>query len=184
MVWDAYTSKQFATALPRGEFDVSKFYGPYNGLLNDIFLKREDFMVVPQYKRSEYAKAAVDFTTVFIVTHNEHPVFFLEIKPSGHIQHNSSREAADLQMREWFRILFDDVEIPILYGVSAIGTRLCIYTWNKETRRITPNAIPIDPDVTSDTAPAARWDLELMTAEGEERLRELVRHIKEMSAQL
>ncbi|RPB22137.1 hypothetical protein L211DRAFT_885871 [Terfezia boudieri ATCC MYA-4762] len=70
-------------------------------------------------------------------------------------------------MREQFRILFDDVELPILYGVSAIGTRLCIYTWNKETRRITPNAIPIDTNVTSDTAPAARWDLEMMTAEGE-----------------
>ena len=82
------------------------------------------------------------------------------------------------------RILFDDVEIPILYGLSAIGTRVCVYQWNKATRRITPNAIPIDPDVTSDTAPAAHWDLELMTAEGEERLREIVRHIKEMSAQL
>ena len=65
MVWDTYTSKQFATALPQGEFDESKFYGPYNGLLNDMFLKSEDFMVVPQYKRSEYSKAAVDFTTVF-----------------------------------------------------------------------------------------------------------------------
>lgn len=86
-------------------------------------------------------------------------------------------------MWERFRILFDDVEIPVLYGVSAIGTRLCIYTWNKETRRITPNAIPIDQNVTSDTAPSARWGLELMTAEGEERLREIVRHIKEMSAQ-
>jgi len=53
-----------------------------------------------------------------------------------------------------FRVLFSDVEIPVLYGASAIGTRLCIYTWNKETRRITPNAIPIDPDVTSYTAPA------------------------------
>lgn len=87
-------------------------------------------------------------------------------------------------MRELIRILFDDVEIPILYGVSAIGTRLSIYTWNKETRRITPNAISIDPDVTSDTGPAARWDLELMTADDEERLREIVRYIKEMSAHL
>ncbi|KAI5797939.1 hypothetical protein DFH27DRAFT_625003, partial [Peziza echinospora] len=93
-----------------------------------------------QYKRPEYFNGAVDFTTVFIVRHNEHAVFFLEIKPSGHIQHNPSRAAADRQMREWFRILFDDVEIPILCGVSAIGTIFCIYTWNKETRRITPNA--------------------------------------------
>ena len=178
--WDFYTRKQFALALPQGEFDESKFYGPYNGLLNDLFLKREDFMVVPVYKPSEYAKASV----CFIVRHNEHPVLFLEIKPSGHIQHNYSREAADLQIRERFRILFDDVEVPILYGVSAIGTKLRIYTWVKETRRISPNAVPIDPDVASDTAPAARWGLELLTASGEERLRGVVGHIKGMSGQL
>ncbi|KAF8424066.1 hypothetical protein EV426DRAFT_100488 [Tirmania nivea] len=141
MAWDAYTRKQFATALPQGEFDESKFYGLYNGLFN-MFLKREDFMVVPQFKRSEYSKAAVHFTTVFIVRHNEYPVFSWRLNPLD-ISY-SAREAADLQMREWFRILFDDVEISILYGVSAIGTRLCIYTWNKESRRITPNAIPID----------------------------------------
>jgi len=64
------------TALPQGEFDESKLYGPYNGLLNVILLKREDFMVVPQCKYSEYSKA-VDFTIVFIVRHNEPPVFFL-----------------------------------------------------------------------------------------------------------
>ena len=34
-------------ALPQGGFDGSKFYGPYNGLLNDMSLKGEDFMVVP-----------------------------------------------------------------------------------------------------------------------------------------
>ncbi|RPB23975.1 hypothetical protein L211DRAFT_849141 [Terfezia boudieri ATCC MYA-4762] len=124
MAWDAHTRKQFATALPQGEFDESKFYGPYNGLLNDLFSKAEDFMVVPQYKRSELSQTSVDFTTVFIVRHNDHPVFFLEIKPAGNLRHNSSREAADLQMRERFRILFDDVQIPIMYGVSAIGTRL------------------------------------------------------------
>ncbi|KAF8457389.1 hypothetical protein BGX38DRAFT_1086096, partial [Terfezia claveryi] len=65
-------------------------------------------------------------------------LFFSEVKPSGHIHHNSSLEAADLQMRERFRILFDDVEITLLYGVSARGTRLCVYTWNKGTRPITP----------------------------------------------
>jgi hypothetical protein len=184
MAWDAYTCKQFATALPHGEFDESKFNGPYNGLLSDLFPKREGFMVVPQYKRSKYSKSIADFTTIFIVRYNEHPVFFLEIKPPGDIHHNSSREAADLQMRESFRNLFDEVEIQTLYGVSAMGTRLCIYTWCKETRRISPRAIPIDPDFTSDTAPANRWSLDLMTAEGEGRFRQVIGHIKEMSSQL
>jgi len=49
---------------------------------------------------------------------------------------------------------------------------------------MTLNAIPIDLDVTSDTALAVRWGLELMTAEGEERLLEVVRHIKVMPGQL
>ncbi|KAF8446711.1 hypothetical protein BGX38DRAFT_1270875 [Terfezia claveryi] len=65
--------------------------------------------------------------------HKEHPVFFVEIKASNHIRHMSTRKDADLQMRERFEELFDDVKVETLYGISALGTKLCIYTASKET---------------------------------------------------
>ncbi|KAF8420672.1 hypothetical protein EV426DRAFT_537309, partial [Tirmania nivea] len=37
--------------------DESRFYGPYNVLLNYLFPFEEDFVVVPQFKRPEQSKS-------------------------------------------------------------------------------------------------------------------------------
>ena len=39
----------------------------------------ERYMIAPQYKRPGQSKS-IDFTMIFIVSHNEHPVFFVEVK--------------------------------------------------------------------------------------------------------
>ncbi|KAF8429911.1 hypothetical protein BGX38DRAFT_1232645 [Terfezia claveryi] len=140
-------------------------------------------MIVPQYKRPEESKS-VDFATTFLVSHNEHPIFFLEVKASDHINHISTRGDADKQMRERFKKVFDEVKVDILYGVSAIGTRFCVYQVNAASGYIEPEAIPEDPIRVTDTAPAARWDLDVMTVEGRKRLLEVVGHIKTMCEQL
>ncbi|KAF8426840.1 hypothetical protein BGX38DRAFT_1235676 [Terfezia claveryi] len=87
-------------------------------------------------------------------------------------------------MRERFRNLFEDVDIGVLYGLSAIGSKLCVYTWTKETGRILPKPIAIDPEYTIDTAPRSRWDLDVLSTEGEKRIRSIVAHIKTMCGQL
>ncbi|KAI5793827.1 hypothetical protein DFH27DRAFT_145598 [Peziza echinospora] len=183
MPWPEAIIEAFELARPDGEKDESSFYGPYNILLNYLFPFEEKYMVTPQYKRPEQSKS-VEFCTIFIVRHKQHPVFFLEIKASGHIQHVSTRQAADQQMRERFINLFDDVEINVLHGVSAIGSKLCFYTWTKETGRILPKPILIDTEYTIDTAPANRWDVDVLKREGEERLRQVVANIKTMCCQL
>ena len=183
MVWDNYILEQFHTALPGGDHDESLYYGPYNTLLNELFPRQEHFMIVPQYKRPEHSKA-VDFTTIFIVRHNSHPIFFVEIKALGHLQRVSDRQAADNQMRERFEKLFDEVKISNLYGMSALGTRVCLYEWDRETRKIEPPAIPKDPNYTIDTAPIDRWNLDILSAEGEQRLREVVARVKTMSSEI
>jgi len=147
--------------------DESRFYGPYNILLMYLFPYTEDFVVEPQYKRPEQSKS-VDFTTILIVRHKEHPVFFLEIKASEHLRRISSRKDADLQMRERFENLFDDVEVETLYGISALGTKLCIYTVSKETGRLLPKRVPAGPQFVTDTAPINRWDVDIMTPDGEQ----------------
>jgi hypothetical protein len=101
MPWDEYTLEQFESALPQGEYDESEYYGPYNGLLNDLFPKDEYYMIVPQYKRPAQLTLA-DFTTIFLVRQQKHPVFFVEIKPAGHIHNVSPYASANKQMRERF----------------------------------------------------------------------------------
>ncbi|RPA96093.1 hypothetical protein L873DRAFT_1616262, partial [Choiromyces venosus 120613-1] len=158
--------------------DESKFYGPYNVLLNYLFPFEEEYVVVPQYKRSAELKS-VDFTTIFLVRHKHHPVFVVVVKSSGSLRHISSRQEADLQMRERLVPLFEDVEIETLYGASAMGTKLCLYTLDMASRWLKPYVIDSNPEFLTDTAPADRWNVDIMTPEGEERLREVVRHIKE-----
>ena len=161
--------------------DESEYYGPYNALLGHIFPVDERYIVVPQSKR---LKKSVDLTTVFVVRHNRKLVFFIEVKPLGHMENASKRSATGEEMRARYNTLFDDVEINVLYGVSAIGTRVCFYKWTKETREIMPKAIPSSPDFTIDTAPAERWSLDILTAEGEERLRRVVDDVKTMCKEL
>ncbi|KIJ13341.1 hypothetical protein PAXINDRAFT_81399, partial [Paxillus involutus ATCC 200175] len=57
-------------------------------------------------------------------------LFFIEIKPSDHLRTISDRSAADQQMREGFDALADQLSILTLYGISVMGTQLCVYTYD------------------------------------------------------
>ncbi|KIJ06902.1 hypothetical protein PAXINDRAFT_140371 [Paxillus involutus ATCC 200175] len=97
-------------------------------------------MVVPQYKRTTHPQS-IDFTTIFIVQHHKHAVFFVEIKPSGHLRTISDCSAIDQQIREGFDALADQLSILTLYGISALGTKLCIYTYDSVTGTLEPEAL-------------------------------------------
>jgi len=76
------------------------------------------------------------------------------------------------------------ISIPKLYGVSALGTRFCVYEYTPSSRSLTPLRIDPHPDFVTDTAPKERWNLDFLEPQGEDRLKEVVRHIKEMVARL
>ena len=183
MPWDEFILEQFESALPLGEHDESQYYGPYATLLFKLFPANEHYMLVPQYKRPRQLES-VDFTTIFLIQRRRHPVFFVEIKPAGHIHKDSSRGYADRQMRERADDLKDDIEIPILYGVSAIGTKLCVYKYTKDSRQLEPELILGDTKIVIDTAPRERWDLDVLTDEGERKFRDLIGDVKRMCEQM
>lgn len=84
------------------------------------------------------------------------PSIFVEIKAAGHSHNKSCRAAADEQMRERFKDLGNRVEIPILYGVSALGTKLCFYKFTKATAQLEPRRIFDGATIMVDTAPRER----------------------------
>jgi len=178
MPWPPKIIRSFEIAEPGGVKDESRFYGPYNTLLTYLFPFEQDFTVIPQYKRPQQSRS-VDFTTIFIVSRDEHPVFFMEIKPSSHIEWISTRADADKQMRERIKTIFDSVKIDTLYG-SALGTGLCVYKTQRESGDIEPQEIVENPRRVTDNAPLERWNINLLDAEGERRVREIVAHINEM----
>ncbi|KAF8312893.1 uncharacterized protein EI90DRAFT_3137008 [Cantharellus anzutake] len=182
MPWPPHTLEQFGT-VARGDVDESEYYGPYNGLLGELFPGRSHFMVVPQYKRPRFPQF-VDFTTIFIVQHNKHPVFFIEIKPSSHVDTIANRAAADDQMRERFESFAEQVSIDTLYGISALGSRVCVYSYDRATRRIVPAAIEKDASRVNDRAPAKWWGLDILEDDGEAHLRQVTTHVHQMCSTL
>ncbi|KAF5390799.1 hypothetical protein D9757_004530 [Collybiopsis confluens] len=134
--------------------DEAEFYGPYN---NYLFPYDQGFQVTPQY-RGPVAPGSIDYVTTYLITHykdlseEEIPVMFIEVKPPTMLRYPGTRGAADTQMRERYSILGSLAQIPRLYGISAIGRRICIYKYTTDQRRLEPRAIPRD-EVVNDTAP-------------------------------
>ncbi|KAJ7462069.1 hypothetical protein FB451DRAFT_1001748, partial [Mycena latifolia] len=111
----------------------------------------------------------------------KHPVCFIEIKPAGHLDQLASRGAADRQMRERFEHLVEGLIIPKLVGLSATGSRLAVYEYDKASRELMPPGVARNPRIVDDTAPAARWAHDFLDAGvGEAKLLEVVQSIRAM----
>ena len=201
MPWPDKVLRQFQ-AVPTNPSE-SDFHGPYNKLLYTLFPSDTDFTVVPQYLQHASSKAS-DYIVTFEVFLSNRPVFILNLKPPTHLTFISTRQAADQQVRErlsdlaskqWIvtnelNMTTDEwsgqCPISTLHAVSAMGTRLCFYrldTTNPDAD-ILPLAIQRHPTRVNDTAPAERWDTDILDSQGELRLRAVVEEIKEACAQL
>ena len=102
----------------------------------------------------------------------------------GSVRSRSGRRGADREMRNRFDDFIESVEIQTFYGISAIGTNLCVYTQDRKTGYVLPELIPDDRRYSIDIAPANRWNLDVLTPQGEERLRNVATHVKTMCAEL
>ncbi|THU94490.1 hypothetical protein K435DRAFT_156921 [Dendrothele bispora CBS 962.96] len=178
MPWHSSIEKQFRL-VDRNTTDESEYYGPYNTLLTYLFPFDEDYQISPQYKGPVFP-GSIDFTTLFIVKVEKHPVFFIEIKPYPHLKNIGTRAAADIQMRESIEHLIGNLQIPTLYGLSCMGTRFAVYEYTAETRILEPEAIPRDRRLINDVAPETRWEYEMLETSGETRMKEIVQAVKAM----
>jgi hypothetical protein len=61
--------------------------------------------------------------------------------------------------------------------VSAFGTRLSFYSYDKQTL-ILPGRVSPHPRMETDTAPLDRWDCDILEDEGAQRFQDLVAEIK------
>ena len=181
MPWPEYITFQFEL-VNKSTTDEGEYCGPFNALLNDLFPASEYYQVAPLFKR---IAGSIDYTLIYLITRRKIPILFIEVKPLVAYDLDSSRKAADDQMRE--RVLdFTAGSIPIstLYGISALGTRFCVYEYTPSSRSLTPPRIDPQPGFVTDTAPKERWKLDFLEPQGEARLKQVVHHIKGMVAGL
>jgi len=123
---------------------------------------------------------AIDFVVTYVVAMDEKPIFFLEIKPPGHVNDISCRIAADDQMRDRFRGLYDLTPLPRLHGISAMGQRLAFYSLDKSNGNVDPEYVERSRTRIMDVVPTNRWDLDITTAAGYERFMEVVNDVRGM----
>lgn len=162
--------------------EESDYYGPFNALLNHLFPASEYYQIAPQFKR---VAGSIDITIIYPITRRRVPVLFIELKTYVAYDTDSARKGADDQMRD--RVLdftAGNIPIPTLYGLSALGTRICVYEYTTATGTLTPPRIVPHPEIVTVTAPKERWNLDILEPQGEARLKEVVGHIKAMVADL
>ena len=193
-------------AIIRAEFEYvnpattqeNDYYGAYNILLFHAFPVSDGFVIHPQVQVRHYVmyplranrvsqvvpafsrRDALDFVVYFRVELHRIPVFFVEVKTAVTIMHTSARAGADDQIRDRLRQLFDQ-SLSELRGISALGTRLCFYTLDKSLESITPIAIPRNEAYVNDTAPADRWDVDILTDDGYNRFMEVCNEVKALA---
>ena len=81
-------------------------------------------------------------------------------------------------MRRKFKELEPLLDFPTLYGVSAFGTRLAFYEYDRATHEVQPTEVT--QDITTDIAPIERWDSDVLQKEGADRLTDIVKRVKDM----
>jgi hypothetical protein len=178
--WPEKVIKRFRTIPPNAR--ENDFYAPYK-ILYTLFPADSDYTVAPQSYSVLDSRDSVDFIIEFEVLLEDKPVLFVEIKEPRKITFKSAREEADNQMRKRMGDLAPGCPLDTLNGVSAFGTRIAFYTYDKQTR-IFPSRISPDPERETDTAPLDRWDCDVLEDDGSQRFQDLVAVIKMKCDQL
>ena len=180
-MWPARVLHQFEL-VPQNPQE-SDFYGAYNKLLNFYFPPDSAFAVFPQYRKSR-SKESINHVVPFEIFLENKPVFVLELKAPSAIELISTRAEADDQIRTRLGDLVGSCPLATLHGVSAIGTKLCFYTIDKATMDMIPEQIARHPTRVNDTAPANRWDRDILQPEGETRLKAVFQEIIERCGEI
>jgi hypothetical protein len=198
-MWPDRIVRAFAK-VPPTTADESEYYGPYNKLLAHLFPLDgdRDYTICPRVGLPP-SKDGSDTGVTFEVVLGGKPVFILEIKPPGFLDRKATRALADRQVRArleyhegpssvWFwtelNASVEDCPIPYLHAVSALGTKLCFYTFCREQAAIIPPRVPSEHKTVVDVAPSARWEIDLLTESGVELLRHTVAGVDRQCAEL
>ncbi|KAJ7753727.1 hypothetical protein B0H16DRAFT_1316745 [Mycena metata] len=161
----------------RGSFE-NRYYGAYTKLLTHCFGHDFDFVVAPQAPPDDSHDNFIVYLIVFDVP-QQRPVFFLEVKDDGHNLIPAKREAADAQMRGRYNKLLHDCPIPLLYGLSVLGTGMRVYCGDKARRTVTPSFVETDWHF---VLPAEylqdQWSLDILSPGGFSEMKRIVAYIK------
>ena len=181
--WPEHIHQSFKTAKMQDLHgrDESVYYGPFTRLLYTLFSLDGPYEIMFQFKTEAIEDSWDDTIPVIMVVVNKHPVFFMAINPPSSLLYDSKREETDNQMRRQFQDLRHISAIRTLHGIRAFGTHLSFYEYDSTTSVFQPGQVPqVHSSLFADVAPITRWDCDVHKPGGANRLRDVVKKIKEM----
>ncbi|KAK7015230.1 hypothetical protein R3P38DRAFT_3400414 [Favolaschia claudopus] len=169
-----------------GSFE-NRYYGAYTKLLTYCFGEGFDFVVAPQAPPNSQSRETVDFIVYFIVfdAAQQRPVFLIEVKDDEHNTIPTKRNAADEQMRGRYDELLRGCPIPLLYGLSVLGTCMRVYCGNKVHKTVMPSFVETDPRfVLPDDYLEGEWSVDILSPPGFSEMKRIVTFIKDETINL
>ncbi|KAF7372030.1 hypothetical protein MVEN_00061300 [Mycena venus] len=141
-----------------------RYYGPYDKLLNYCF-DGFDYFVAPQAPPRDDTTETVDFVVYLVVMdQRRQPVF---------------SHRADQQMRARYDDLLYNCPLPLLYGLSVIGTNMRVYIGDAATMTLNPPRVETSPNRVLDRKYLEdAWNVDILSAEGFVKMKEIVNFIK------
>jgi len=182
--WPEGVLKHFQ-GLPEQRGAESRYYGPYNFMLNYVTSFSEDYEVAPQTSVMGLGDDRVDFVVWYVIRDfAKRVVLIVEVKDDSHILTPASRDRADAQIRSRFGEL-GSVEAlnPRVHALSLLGTRMALYTLDTATGSISPEAPPRGDrnHILPRSHMAAWWDIDVLSQAGFDTVRRVMTDIRSMS---
>jgi hypothetical protein len=196
MPWPSFVVEQFSS-IDRTNGDEVIYYAPYRNLLNFAFPSSEQFQITPHFL-GPLGHTSIDFNTFYLVRKRHCPVLFLHMKTAAALGRRKSRAEADCDIREQLIRLTSSQatpgwkDVPLLYGISTMGSQFRVYIHDRDTRTVTPSIMEVQDRQSqsqrrdsgsgsdSDAPPPSMWAHDLLNEEGEQVLMALIEEVKAM----
>ena len=185
--WPKHMVRLFQIKMVKDGNLESRFYGPYNTILNWCFDTADNtyqFFVSSQQPTIFDKRDAIDFQVEFIVRNDQDkPVLIVEIKDGSHNALPSTRHSADAQIHSRFDELLVQCPLPHLYAISFLGIGMRVYSGSVETFLVEPPPThrPSQIYVLPPTFLKGEWVLDVLSQGGFERMKAIVRDIRTMA---
>ncbi|KAF9501146.1 hypothetical protein BDN71DRAFT_1439408 [Pleurotus eryngii] len=160
----------------------NRYYGPYNKLLTYCFGPDSfEFFIAPQSPPSEFSpRDTVDFVVFLVVFDAQRrPVLIAEIKDDAWASKADLRFKADNQMRQRYDSMLNDCPLPHLWGLSLLGTSLRVYCGDVASGDVEPvfEDRPSPGRILPRNFLEGVWNIDILSPEGFEKMKEIVRDI-------
>ncbi|KAF8589058.1 hypothetical protein K439DRAFT_1529775 [Ramaria rubella] len=190
--WPKIVLRAFGTISP-GDSE-SAWYLPWQAVLGALFPFNDDYLVLEDYEPEAFTLTeggqlgAIDLTVTYIIEMFNIPIFFVDVKVPDDVEHNITHLNVDAQMQgrcQLFGEIFHGLLFPHIYSISAMGTRMAVYKYHLKDGTVDPPVSVIEAKYfCSDPTPRIRWSYNVLSDEGEQKLRELAMEMKALVKKL